>query len=289
MIGAAAPPRFEIAMNCVAGVVSQALSSSASASSTTAKSAAAALSVIATRTVASLGSSVKLTWRSACQGAEAISTVPESTAMQGRGDGKNSTRARIAAAIRGTAETRIFKRNMERHSLNHTREESGLYGWRSVKKTRYRLVDVCPSRRHVASLFRERAIGQRFGEMQPGDVVGAVEIGERAGDAQHAMIAARGKAHGLGGIAQQFLALRVGLGDVFQQRSRRFRVGADVRQAGLRVTLELDVARGRDAGGDFGGAFRRWRQDQVGRGDRGHLDAKIDPVHQRTGNAHLVV
>jgi hypothetical protein len=36
----------------------------------------------------------------------------------------------------------------------------------------------------------ERAIRQGFGQMQPADFFGAIEVGERARDAQHAMIAA---------------------------------------------------------------------------------------------------
>ena len=39
--------------------------------------------------------------------------------------------------------------------------------------------------------------------MHAADCVGAVEVGERARDAQHAVIAARRQPHGLGGIAQQ--------------------------------------------------------------------------------------
>ncbi len=52
---------------------------------------------------------------------------------------------------------------------------------------------------------------------------------------------------------------------------------------------ELDVARGSDAGCDFGGPFRGRRQDQVGGGDGRHFDAQIDTVHQRAGNARLIV
>ena len=125
--------------------------------------------------------------------------------------------------------------------------------------------------------------------MQPADFLRAVEVGERARDAQHAVIAARGQPHGLGGIAQQLLALRVGLCDLLQQRGRRFGIGADMRQAGCRITRELDVARGRDARGDLGRAFRGRRQDQVGCGNRGHFDPQIDAVHQRTGNARLII
>src|SRR5260221_2829924 len=141
MTGAEPGAYGEIATNCVAGVAAQAVSSIPSTSSTTAKSAVSALSEIATRTVASDGSSVKLTWRSACQGTDAIWTVLEPIARQGRMPGENSTRARIAAAIRGAAEIRIFKRNM--HKLAQARSGTRrVYGWQSVKKTRYRLVDM---------------------------------------------------------------------------------------------------------------------------------------------------
>ena len=49
--------------------------------------------------------------------------------------------ATIAATIRGTTETRILKRNMSRYSLNQRPPNTRVYGCRSVKKTRYRLVD----------------------------------------------------------------------------------------------------------------------------------------------------
>src|SRR5581483_4094106 len=103
--------RLEIATNCVVAVAAQAFSSAASDPSITAKSAVVALSDTATRTVASLGSSVKLTRRSACQGALASWTVPVATAMQGRSAGKNPMRARIPAAINGTTETRTLRRS----------------------------------------------------------------------------------------------------------------------------------------------------------------------------------
>src|SRR5882724_2675642 len=141
MTGAEPEGCAEIATNRVATVASQAVSSVPSTSSTTAKSAVSAESEIATRTVASFGSSVKLTWRSACHGADAICSVFAPIARQGWVPGKNSTRASSAAAIRGTAETRIFTRNM--YTLTYAR--SGIrraYGWQSVKKTRYRGVDM---------------------------------------------------------------------------------------------------------------------------------------------------
>jgi hypothetical protein len=78
-------------------------------------------------------------------------------------------------------------------------------------------------------VISQRAIRQSFGQMQPADFFGAVEIGQRPRHAQHAMIAARGKPHGFRRIAQQFCALRVRLRDGFQQRGRRFGIGADIR------------------------------------------------------------
>ena len=87
--------------------------------------------------------------------------------------------------------------------------------------------------------------------MQPADLFGAIEVGERAGNPQHAVIAARRQAHGLGRVAQQLLALRVRVCDLFQQRGGRLGVGADLRKAGLGLAGELDVARRRHACGDL--------------------------------------
>jgi hypothetical protein len=61
--------------------------------------------------------------------------------------------------------------------------------------------------RRASQILGQRAVGQSFGQMQPADFFRAVEIGQRAGDAQHAMIAARRQPHGLGGVTQQLCAL----------------------------------------------------------------------------------
>ena len=98
-----------------------------SISSTTAKSAASALSDICTRTVASAGSSVKATCRSACQGIEVICTDASPIATQGCGPGNNPPRANTAATINGTAEARILKRNMIRYSLDPSPIRRGLW------------------------------------------------------------------------------------------------------------------------------------------------------------------
>ena len=49
----------------------------------------------------------------------------------------------------------------------------------------------CVPLRRPAHIVGERPIGQRLGEMDAADLVGRVEIGERARDPQHAMVAAR--------------------------------------------------------------------------------------------------
>jgi hypothetical protein len=88
--------------------------------------------------------------------------------------------------------------------------------------------------RRAPQVFRQRAVRQRLGQMQAADFFRAVEVGEGAGDAQHAMIAARRQPHGFGGVAQQPGALRVGLGDGLQHRRRRFI--ADKRLTASRLT-----------------------------------------------------
>jgi hypothetical protein len=55
----------------------------------------------------------------------------------------------------------------------------------------------------AAQILRQCAIRQRFCQMQPSDLFRAVEIGERAGDTQHAVIAARRELHGFGSVAQR--------------------------------------------------------------------------------------
>ena len=98
--------------------------------------------------------------------------------------------------------------------------------------------------RRASDLVGERAIRQRLGEMHAADFVGAVEIGERARDPQHAMIAARREPHRVGGFAQQREAARVRPGHIFQHRARDRRIAADVRQSDRGITRGLPLAGG---------------------------------------------
>jgi hypothetical protein len=62
-----------------------------------------------------------------------------------------------------------------------------------------------------------------------------------------------------------------------------------MRHAGIGITLELDVASGGNTCGDFGRAFGRRRQDQVGGGHRRDFDAQVDAIDQRARNPHRVI
>ena len=151
-----------------------------------------------------------------------------------------------------------------------------------------------------------------LGDVQAAHGVGAVEVGQRAGDPQRAVPGAGREAEPLGGAGQQGAALGVGLGDRGQQLRRRCRrcsaawtSRAPGRTAGRRSArlrpsacscdcelgqpLALDGARRRHAGGDIGRAFGRRRQGEVGGLDPRHLDAEVDAVEQRAREPALVV
>ncbi len=61
----------------------------------------------------------------------------------------------------------------------------------------------CLVSRGAAHLVGQRPVGQGLGEMHAADLVGAVEIGERACHPQHPVIAARREMHRIGGVAQE--------------------------------------------------------------------------------------
>ena len=55
------------------------------------------------------------------------------------------------------------------------------------------------------------------------------------------------------------------------------------------IARGLHLARSPDPGADFGRAFRRRRQDQVGGGDGGHLAVKIDAIEKRSRHLGLII
>ena len=92
----------------------------------------------------------------------------------------------------------------------------------------------------------------------------AIQISECARYAQYPVIAPCRQPHGLGRVTQQFLSLGIRLGDIFQDGGGCFGIGADVRQSQARIAGELDGTGRGNTRGDFSGAFRRWRQDEIG-------------------------
>jgi len=85
--------------------------------------------------------------------------------------------------------------------------------------------------------------------MHAADLLGGVEIGERAGDTQHAVIAACRQAHRVGGVAQQRKPGSVRAGYFFEYRSRDRGVGERRLQTERGVSRGLDRTRLGDAGG----------------------------------------
>ena len=125
--------------------------------------------------------------------------------------------------------------------------------------------------------------------MHAADLLGVVEIGKRARNAQDAMISACGKPHGVSGIAQQRKAGRVRSRHVLERRAERCGVTADVGQPHRRIALRLARASPRHALGHFPASFRRRRQDQIDGGHRRHFDVQVDAVEERSRKPHLVI
>jgi integrase len=124
--------------------------------------------------------------------------------------------------------------------------------------------------------------------MHAADFFDAVEIGERARDPQHAMIAACREPHGIGGVAQKRKPARVRPRHLFEQRAVRACVGAHLRQADCGVALRLHRAGARDARRHLAASFRRRRQDEIGGGHRAHLDVQVDAIDERARQPALV-
>ena len=79
--------------------------------------------------------------------------------------------------------------------------------------------------------------------MDAPDLLGAVEIGMRAHDTQHSVIAARGEPHRLGGVAQKRQARLVWPRDILEHRPRNTRIGACVEpERGIAPGLHLATA-----------------------------------------------
>ena len=134
------------------------------------------------------------------------------------------------------------------------------------------------------------AITQRLCNVPSHDRSGPFEVGKRARDAQHPVIAAGRKPQSFSRSDQQRTAGRLRGRNLVEQRSVGFGVGANsaFRSRG-RVARRLSCAGRRDSPGDRRTALGGRRQSEIGRRHRRNIDMKIDAVQQRARQPALVV
>src|SRR5579885_70092 len=127
----------------------------------------------------------------------------------------------------------------------------------------------------------ERPILDGLRDVRGGDGFGAIEVGDRAGDLENAVVGAGGEAEAGHGTLKQALAVR-----------RDVAVFPDLARAHLRVAvnlfsfeaLQLALARLDDARADFRRTFSARTLPQFAVLHGGHVDVDIDAVEQRPGN-----
>jgi len=118
----------------------------------------------------------------------------------------------------------------------------------------------------------ERPVGQGFGQMQPADFSGAIEVGERTGDAQHAVIARARQPHGLRASRSSFNP-SCPAGDFLRTDAGASRIGCGYAAIRPRLTRQW-TSRAAATRAATSRAFGRRRQDQVGGGPPRHLDRR---------------
>ncbi len=97
--------------------------------------------------------------------------------------------------------------------------------------------------------WRLPSIAERFSDVDAPYPFAARQIGDRAGDAEDAGVAARRQPHCLCGLGEELAACIVGRGDRFQHGA----VGFGIRpRRNISIARRLDGAGGGDAGSDFG-------------------------------------
>src|SRR5690348_16808384 len=79
---------------------------------------------------------------------------------------------------------------------------------------------------HIATQ-QNPAVAERLGDMKAPHAVARLEIGEGAGDAEDAVVAAGGEMKALAGVDEEALAVGVGGGDLVQELAVQLGVGAD--------------------------------------------------------------
>lgn len=124
-----------------------------------------------------------------------------------------------------------------------------------------------------------------FGDVVAQDVGVPFEIGNGAGDAHDAVIAACGEAETVCHFDQERAALGIGGGDAFEFFP--FEIGIE---AGRAIgAVGLGFAGAGDAGSDGGGSVARGGEIEVAVGDGRDFDAEVEAVHQGAGDAADVI
>src|SRR5262245_42286377 len=138
-------------------------------------------------------------------------------------------------------------------------------------------MNLVPSRR-LAESGELLAVAQGLDDVKAADALLAVEIGERARDAQDTMIAARRQHHRIRGLMQDAQARLVRRRYLIEKRAVGLPIGGKIGKAELRETLTLALACLGDTGRDFGAAFGRDRPCQIGGAHRAKFDLNVEPV-----------
>ena len=115
--------------------------------------------------------------------------------------------------------------------------------------------------------------------MPPSDIGRALEIGEGAGDTQNPVVTPCRETQSLCRPQQQRSATRHGAGDLIQQCSVRFGIGADAplgRQCG--IARRLSGTGCANATSDRRTSLGRRRQSEIPGGYGGDVDMNIDAV-----------
>ena len=119
-------------------------------------------------------------------------------------------------------------------------------------------------------------------------ILGLVEIGDRAGHAQDPVIAPRRQTEAIRDLAQKRAAFGIEGGDVFKHGPFCFGIHPDLGVIG--EALALHIPRPCDPFRDGGRSLARRRKVKVGIGDGRNLHTQIEAVHQRARDtAHIIL
>lgn len=125
----------------------------------------------------------------------------------------------------------------------------------------------------------------RLEQVGGGDALAACEVGDGAGDLEHAVVGARGEAEALHRLLEQ-VALGPFQGGVLAQLGRAHRGVAPT--VALAEATSLDGAGGLDTRAHGGRRFAGLGGTELVDAEGGRLDLDVDAVEQRAGDAVAV-